>query len=102
MKIRTIMQIVLAGIVCLAFTADLFAEEKKNIMTATDGIREVLTANTGKRVSVKTDSCEAMEGTVEKVGDQLVHISRLSGKDFYDAVVRIDRINSVVIRVKGN
>lgn len=77
-----------------------YAEEKL-VLKASDGIKEVLTAHIGKRIAVKTDSGEALEGSVSMVGDQLVRLERLSGKDFYDAIVRIDKITSVTIRVKG-
>jgi hypothetical protein len=39
-------------------------------------------------VPVKTDFGESMKGTVEKLGDQLLHIPKLSGKDFYDTQAR--------------
>ncbi|TAN37871.1 MAG: hypothetical protein EPN25_14950 [Nitrospirae bacterium] len=83
-------------------TADLFAAEGPFELNAGYSIKEVLTAQVGKRVSVRTDAGETFEGTVTRVGDHLLHISKLSGKDFYDAVVRIDRINSVVLKVRGN
>ncbi len=103
MKKKSLISIVAAVFVFLFFASSvLFAEERKIELNKTDGIKEILTVNIGKRVSVKTDSGEAIEGTVEKVGDYLVHISKLSGKDLYDAVVRIEKINSVVLRVRGN
>lgn len=71
-------------------------------LNARHDLKELLTGQIGKRVSVRTDTGEALEGTVIKVGDHLLHISKLSGKDFYDAVVRIDKITSVTLRVRGN
>ncbi len=80
----------------------LHAEEKKPIVNVSDGIREILTANIGKRISIKTDSGEAIEGSVVSVGNQLVHLEKLTGKDFYDSVICIDKITSVTIKVRGN
>lgn len=51
---------------------------------------------------MKTDSGEAIEGTVASVGNQLVHVEKLTGKDFYDAVICIDKITSVTIKARGN
>lgn len=102
MKIKAIVTTVLAVVICLSFSQLLSADEKKIMFNTPDGVKEVLSAYIGKRLAIKTDAGEALEGTVIKVGDQLVHIEKLSGKDFYDAVVRIDRINAVVIRVRGN
>ncbi len=102
MKHKLIITVVLILAINLVGSICLFAGETKAMSAASDDVREVLTANLGKRISVKTDSGEALEGTVVKVGDTLVRLERLTGRDFYDAVVKIDRISSVVIRVRGN
>ncbi len=87
---------------CCAAVQDAFAADSPFELNAGYGVKEVLSAQVGKRVSVRTDGGETLEGTVTKVGDHLLHISKLTGRDFFDAVVRIDRISSVTIRVKGN
>ena len=76
------------------------ADEQKFEINSQFGMKEVLSSQIGKRVSVRTDTGEALEGTVTMVGDQLIHIARLSGKDFYDAVIRLDRISSVVFKAR--
>jgi small nuclear ribonucleoprotein (snRNP)-like protein len=65
-------------------------------------IKEVLAENMGKRVTVRLQTGENLEGIVSKVGDSLVHLSKITTRDFYDAVVRIDTISAVVFRVRGN
>lgn len=102
MKNKNTVSAAVAVIFCLVFTVNLFAEESKSELNESYGIKDVLNSYIGKRVSVRTDIGEALEGTVAKVGSHLVHITKLSGRDFYDAVVVIDKINSVVIRVRGN
>jgi hypothetical protein len=64
------------------------------------GMKEILITKIGSRVAVRTDAGETLEGTIVKVGDHLLHLSKISGKDFYDAVIRIDRITSIVMRVR--
>jgi hypothetical protein len=64
-------------------------------------IKDVLKDQMGKRVTVKTDSGEAMEGQVVMVGDQLVRLGKLSGKDFFDAFIKIDRISSVIVKARN-
>ncbi len=96
------MSAALALFLFLVFTGSLFAEESKFELNESYGIRDVLNSNVGKRITVKTDMGEVLEGTVTRVGSHLVHISRLSGKDFYDAVVVIDKIDSVIFRARGN
>jgi hypothetical protein len=85
---------------CLTTISGSYAQDAKFEMNAPFGMKEVLLSQAGKRVTVKTDSGETLEGTVIKVGDQLLHISKLAGKDFYDAVIRLDKITSVVLKVR--
>jgi hypothetical protein len=75
------------------------AEEKTQINTAFS-VKQTLSSFTGQRVLLKTASGD-IEGTVVSVGDHIVHIAKLSGKDFYDAVVVIDQIIAVVFRARG-
>ncbi|TRZ50215.1 hypothetical protein D4S03_07140 [bacterium] len=61
-------------------------------------IKEVLIEFTGKEVSVRLESGGVFEGIITKVGDYLVHISGIASREFsFDAYIRIDKINSVVI-----
>ena len=65
-----------------------------------DTIQKVLTAQTGKKVTVKIKSGEEMTGTVATVTDELTHLNQLAGKEFYDAIVVNKSIAAVIIRVK--
>lgn len=88
---------------CMAFSVSgAIAEEPKyELKSAAVTIKDVLLENTGKRVIIRLETGENLEGTVTKVGEFVVHVARLSGKDFYDAVVRIDRISAVIFKVRG-
>lgn len=88
----------LLGACCLAI--DVGAQESKIEIKANTSMKDVLTDNTGKRVGLRLASGEEVEGTVTTVGNYLVHISRLSGKDFYDAVVSIDKISAVRMKMR--
>jgi len=83
-----------------SFTTQALAEEGKYELKANATLREVLAERTGKRATLRMQSGEDIEGTVVLVGNGLVHISKLAGKDFYDAVVNIDRISAVIIKVR--
>ena len=63
-------------------------------------LKDNLASNVGKRVSLMISSGESLEGTIEKVGDHFVLISKLSGKDYFDALVRIDELKAVVFRAR--
>jgi hypothetical protein len=63
-------------------------------------VRDALTKQAGKAVTLSLRGGQEVAGTVETVGDQVVHVSRLKGREFYDAVIRLDAIDGVVIRAR--
>jgi hypothetical protein len=63
-------------------------------------LKDNLASAVGKRVSLMISAGESVEGTIEKVGDHFVLISKLSGKEFFDALVRIDEVKAVVFRAR--
>ncbi len=74
--------------------------QEKPVFNPSISVKDNLSANVGKRVSLMISAGEAVEGTIEKVGDHFVLISRLSGKDFYDALVRMDDVKAIVFRAR--
>ncbi len=54
----------------------------------------------GKKVSITTISGKVISGKVKKVGIHLVHLEKLEGKGYYDALVRIDKINAIDARFR--
>ena len=90
----------LAVAIALLASQGLVAAQDRIELQPPAGIKEILTEFTGKRVSVTLDSGAELGGIITKVGDQLVHMSRLTGKEYFDAVIRIDKISSVTIRTR--
>ncbi len=102
MRMRRILALGLVVLACSLIFTNLFAEDKKYELNTGSDVRDILKENTGKRVYLRIDSGEEVLGIVAKVGDHLVHMTYLSGRDFYDAAIRIDRINAVIFKVRGN
>ena len=65
-----------------------------------DAIKVSLERQVGKRVRLRLVSGQDVEGTVVAVGTAGVHVARLAGMDFFDAVVRLDQIAAVIVRVR--
>lgn len=63
-------------------------------------MRDVLLENVKKRVSLRLDSGEEVEGTVAKVGNTLVHISNLPENELFYVLVNIDRISTIRLMVR--
>jgi hypothetical protein len=59
-----------------------------------------LKAFTGKKVNVTLDSGVIIVGLVKGVGDHLVHLEKLAGKEYFDALIRIDRIDAIDARFR--
>lgn len=78
------------------------AEDINYRLNPSAAIQDILKDNVGKRVVIKLDAAEELEGTVTLVGNNLVHISKLSRRDFYDAFVRIEKISAVILKARGN
>jgi len=49
----------------------------------------------GKQVSVTTVSGKTLSGSVKEVGNHLIHLKKLKGKDYFDALIRIENISSI-------
>ena len=77
------------------------AQDAKLEVQKTDSVKTVLERHMGKRVSVVLTTGPEVAGIVTVVGDKVVQLSKLSGREFFDAVVAIDHIAAVIIRTDG-
>ena len=59
-----------------------------------------LKAFVGKVVYVTLDSGATFTGNIKAVGAHLVHVEKLQGKEFFDALVAIDRICAIDTRFR--
>ena len=76
------------------------AQDKLEVQKA-DTVKSLLERHVGKRVALVLTTGPELTGTVTAVGDQVVHLSQLGGREFFDAVVSLDRVNAVVVRVRS-
>src|SRR5438477_12466723 len=88
-----------AVIVALVYS-NLSAQTKIELQPS-DTIISILQRNTGQTVELRMKSGEKIGGKVEKVGDKLVHLSQLTGAEFFDAAVDTADVAAVIIRTKS-
>ena len=101
MKVQRIVPAVMLMVGLMVMSAPIAsAEEVKSELKPATTMKALLTDSLGKRVVLRLESSEEMEGTVTTVGEHLVYISKLSRRDFFDAFVSIDRISAVIVRVR--
>ena len=66
-----------------------------------DTMAAVLKRLEGKTVRVRlAGGADEVIGKLQKVGKELAHLSDLSGREFFDAVVRIDQVAGVSVQVR--
>jgi small nuclear ribonucleoprotein (snRNP)-like protein len=102
MNVRRMIVALFVVVICLGFSQNLLAQEMKFELNKGYGMKEILASYEGKRVAIRLDGGEELEGVVTTVGDQLVHVAKLSKRDFYDAVIRIEKINAIIFRARNN
>ena len=54
----------------------------------------------GKKVYVTLDSGKTFAGFVKEVGNHLMHLEKLDGKDYFDALIRIENISAIDTRFR--
>ncbi|CAG0992404.1 hypothetical protein BURK1_02340 [Burkholderiales bacterium] len=69
-------------------------------VSADDTVETVLSAHKGKRVTVKLGPGDELTGVVKAVTPQVVHLSEIAGREFFDAVVDTRRVVAVLVRVR--
>lgn len=67
---------------------------------SSDSTETVLAAQKGKRVTVRLRSGQEITGTVGTVTGKLVQLGAVSGKEFFDAVVPLEAVDAVFVRIK--
>jgi hypothetical protein len=96
MKQFTASIVLLMSLAC----ANLLAQGKIDLQTG-DTILGILQKNVGQSVELRMTSGEKIAGKVEKVGDKVVHLSQLTGAEFFDAAVDVANVEAVVVRTKS-
>jgi hypothetical protein len=82
------------------------AQTKK--ITALEGVKfdtsvsmaDNLKAYVGKDVIVHLRSGKTVEGYAKSVGNGLVHLEKIAGRDFYDALIRIDEVSAIEVKFR--
>ena len=49
----------------------------------------------GKKVTVYLDSGSTLSGYLKKVGNHLIHLEKIERKDFFDALIKLDKITAI-------
>jgi hypothetical protein len=88
--------IIITAVIC----ASAFAQDKAS-MPPNATVVSLLQGSAGKSVELHLRSGEKMGGKIAQVTDNVVHLSNLTGAEYFDAFVDVKDISAVVVRVAG-
>ena len=78
-----------------------FAVQAQEVtISASDTVQSVLTAQKGKRVTVRLRSGQEFSGTVRDCNGKVAVIGAVTGREFFDFVVALEHVEAVMIRIK--
>ncbi len=103
MRASLVMSLLSLSAVCLV-SAPVRAEDRpapQLQVTTSDTIKSNLENFKGRTVILRLGSNDEVAGIVSEVGEKAVHLTQLTGKEFYDAVVPLEKINALIVRAKG-
>ena len=80
--------------------ASSFGQDKASLQPNAT-VASLLQGSAGKSVELHLRSGEKMGGKVAQVTDNIVHLSNLTGAEYFDAFVDVKDISAVVVRVAG-
>jgi hypothetical protein len=67
-----------------------------------DNMASVLKRLEGRAVKIRlVGSGDEIAGKVQKVGKDVVHVSDIGGREFFDSMIRIDQVSAVIVQVRG-
>jgi len=84
-----------------ALTCSSLLAQEKTALQANATVAGILQGSTGKSVELHLRSGEKMGGKVAQVTDSVVHLSNLTGAEYFDAFIDVKDVSAVVVRVGG-
>ena len=91
-----IFMVILSAVIC----ASSFAQDKASLQSNATVV-SLLQGSAGKSVELHLRSGEKMGGKIAQVTDNIVHLSNLTGAEYFDAFVDVKDISAVLVRVAG-
>ena len=89
------------GFVIAAMTCSSLLAQEKAALQPNATVLSLLQGSVGKGVELHLRSGEKLGGKITQVTDNVVHVSNLTGAEFFDAFVDAKDISAVVVRAAG-
>jgi hypothetical protein len=85
---------------CLLALPALPAQAQDLNVTANDSVQSVLAAQKGKRVTLRLSGGQELTGVMREATAKLVVLGGLTGREFFDAAVPLEKVEAVIVRNK--
>lgn len=97
-----VLMVILLLNLCVTLQAAQAASDPKEYvqLNAAIPLADNLIAMKGKAVAVTLSSGQILMGVVKDVQNNLLHLEKISQKEFYDAIIRVDLIVAIEARVR--
>jgi len=69
-------------------------------VSANDTLQSVLAAQKGKRVTLRVSGGQEITGVMREATARLVVLGGLTGREFFDAAVPLEKVEAVLVRTK--
>jgi hypothetical protein len=69
-------------------------------VSANDTLQTVLAAQKGKRVTLRLSGGQEITGVMREATARLVVLGGLTGREFFDAAVPLEKVEAVLVRTK--
>jgi len=69
-------------------------------VSASDTLQSVLAAQKGKRVTLRVSGGQEITGVMREATAKLVVLGGLTGREFFDAAVPLEKVEAVIVRNK--
>ena len=90
----------LLAVIAVSLLAVLPAAAQELSAGANDTIQTLLAARKGKPVTVRLSGGQELTGTVRDASARLLVLGALSGREFFDAAIPLEKIEAVLVRTK--
>lgn len=96
---------VLGAALAISFSSPIMAEPSQPadapVFSTGTTLADNLKSLTGKRVTIHLKSGTLLSGTVRVTSDHLLHLEKLEGKDYFDALILLQEIAAIDTRARS-
>lgn len=79
-------------------SSNLLASDNAISISKQETLKTLLVKLSGKNVTLKLESGQELTGQLSTVGQHLVELNTLQGREFFNAIIMLDGIDGVIIR----